>query len=131
MQVIFIITLFVLLSFFIAAPDVVFHASQSAVLLWANTIVPSMLPFFILNAMLNSAGGIELIGRCFRLPAEKLLKLPGEAAFVLAAGYSTGVPVSAYLVTADTAFTVLALWVDGFLIYCASSMTWNRNCSFS
>lgn len=98
MQVIFIITLFVLLLFFIAVPDVVFHASQNAVLLWANTIVPSMLPFFILNAMLNSAGGIELIGKCFRLPSEKLLKLPGEAAFVLAAGYSTGVPVSASLI---------------------------------
>ena len=98
MQVIFIITLFVLLSFFITAPDVVFRASQNAVLLWANTIVPSMLPFFILNTLLHSAGGIELIGKCFRRPAEKILNLPGEAAFILATGYSTGVPVSASLV---------------------------------
>ncbi|MBQ6810201.1 MAG: hypothetical protein IJO94_02210 [Firmicutes bacterium] len=75
-----------------------FRASQNAVLLWASTIVPSMLPFFILNTLLHSAGGIELIGKCFRRPAEKILNLPGEAAFILATGYSTGVPVSASLV---------------------------------
>lgn len=98
MQVIFIITLFVLLSFFITAPDIMFQASQKAISLWANAVVPSMLPFFILNALLQAAGGIELIGRCFRRPVKKLLKLPGEAAFILATGYCSGVPTGAAII---------------------------------
>lgn len=98
MQVIFAITLFVLFLFFISAPSVIFDAAQNAVYLWAHTVVPSMLPFFILNALLNRIGGIELIGRILRRPVEKLWKLPGEAAFILASGYSTGVPVSASLI---------------------------------
>lgn len=98
MQVIFTTTLFVLFFFFISAPDIVFEASRNAITLWANTVVPSMLPFFILNGLLNRTGGIAFLGKLLRRPAEKLLKLPGEAAFVLAAGYSTGVPVSASLV---------------------------------
>lgn len=98
MQVIFTIILFVLFFFFISAPDVAFEASQKAILLWANTVVPSMLPFLILNGLLSRIGGIAFIGKIFRHPAEKLLKLPGEAAFVLASGYSTGVPVSASVI---------------------------------
>lgn len=98
MQVIFAITLFVLFLFFISAPSVIFDATRNAINLWAHTVVPSMLPFFILNALLNRIGGIELIGRILRRPVEKLWKLPGEAAFILASGYSTGVPVSASLI---------------------------------
>ena len=36
--------------------------------------------------------------------------------------FSIGVPVRANLVLAFTDLTALALWVEAFLIYCASSM---------
>lgn len=98
MQVIFILSLFVLFSFFLFEPHIVFQATQSAVKLWAQTIVPSMLPFFILNNVLFAAGGIRLFGDMLSRPVKKLLGLPGDAAFILTAGYSTGVPVSASLI---------------------------------
>ncbi|MBR5329133.1 MAG: hypothetical protein IKV45_02895, partial [Firmicutes bacterium] len=66
--------------------------------MWFQTVVPSMLPFFILNHLLSAAGGVQLIGRIFEKPVRKFLKLPGEAAFILATGYSTGVPLSAALI---------------------------------
>lgn len=98
MQVIFIISLFVLFLFFISAPETVFSAATESIELWSDTVVPSMLPFFILNHLLASAGGLTLIGKIFERPVRAILKLPGEAAFVLAAGYSTGVPVSAAVI---------------------------------
>jgi len=80
------------------APEIVFQTAQNAVNLWATAIVPAMLPFFILNNVLFAAGGVHLLGHVLRKPVQKALGLPGEAAFVLATGYSTGVPVSAALV---------------------------------
>lgn len=97
-QAIFMLILFILFLFFLTAPGVVFTAAKTAVSLWATTLVPSMLPFFILNEMLTATGGIALLGRLLEKPAQRLLKLPGEAGFVLAAGYSAGVPVSAVLI---------------------------------
>ena len=98
MQVIFILSLFVLFSFFIFEPGVVFQAAQNGVSLWAKTVVPSMLPFFILNHVLFAAGGIRLVGDALNRPVRKILNLPGDAAFILVTGYSTGVPVSAALI---------------------------------
>ena len=92
------LSLFILCLFFLILPGVVFAAAKSALTLWALTLVPSMLPFFILNEMLAATGGIALLGRLLEKPARRLLKLPGEAGFVLAAGYSAGVPVSAVLI---------------------------------
>jgi sporulation integral membrane protein YlbJ len=79
-------------------PGAVFEAAQNAVTLWATTLVPSMLPFFILNEMLTATGGIALLGKLLEKPVQRLLKLPGEAGFVLATGYSAGVPVSAVII---------------------------------
>ena len=98
MQVFFMISLFVLFLFFLVAPGAVFDAAKSAVTIWATTLVPSMLPFFILNEMLTASGGVTFLGRLLERPVQKLLKLPGEAGFVLATGYSTGAPVSAVLI---------------------------------
>lgn len=98
MQVIFILSLFVLFSFFLFEPTVVFQSAGNAITLWAETIVPSMLPFFILNNVLFAAGGIHLLGSVLSRPIQKILGLPGDAAFILATGYSTGVPVSASLI---------------------------------
>lgn len=92
------IFLFVLFLFFLVAPGVVFTAAKSAVTIWALTLVPSMLPFFILNDMLSASGGVALVGRILERPTQKLLKLPGAAGFILATGYSTGAPVSAVLI---------------------------------
>ena len=99
MQVIFIITLFVLFFFFLFYPETVFFASKSALDLWGHTVVPSMLPFFILNNMITAAGGVSLFGRIWQRPIRRILKLPGEAAFVLATGYTAGVPVSATIIS--------------------------------
>ena len=98
MQVIFILSLFVLFSFFIFEPGAVFQAAQNGAVLWAKTVVPSMLPFFILNHVLFAAGGIRLVGDILSRPVRKILNLPGDAAFILVTGYSTGVPVSAALI---------------------------------
>ena len=98
MQVIFIITLFVLFFFFLFSPETVFSASVAALELWGKTVVPSMLPFFILTNILTAVGGVSLFGKVWERPVRRLLKLPGEAAFVLAAGYTSGVPVSAAII---------------------------------
>ncbi|MBQ1252387.1 MAG: hypothetical protein IIY02_05675 [Firmicutes bacterium] len=57
-----------------------------------------MLPFFILSNIITAVGGVSLFGKVWERPVRRFLKLPGEAAFVLAAGYTSGVPVSATII---------------------------------
>lgn len=98
MQVIFILSLLVLFAFFLFSPETVFTATQSGIELWAKELIPSLLPFFILNDMLESSGGIRLLGRPLKRPFKALFGLPGESTFWFLTAYSTGVPVAARLV---------------------------------
>ena len=98
MQVIIIITLSVLFLFFILCPTAVLTATQTALNLWWNNLVPALLPFFILNALLIRSGSLKIFGKLLKKPLHRFFRLPGEAAFLFLAGYSTGAPVAAGLV---------------------------------
>lgn len=99
MQVIIMITLLVLFAFFILSPETVFSAAQSGISLWWDTLVPSLLPFFILNDLLAATGSLSFIGKLLQTPLQRLFHLPGETAFLFLSGYSTGAPVTAGLVS--------------------------------
>ena len=101
MQAFFVGSLFVLFLFFLISPETVFAAAGNGLRLWGETLVPSLLPFILLNHLLSDAGGVALVGRALKAPVGKILRLPGEAAFIMAAGYSAGVPVSASLIAAQ------------------------------
>lgn len=98
MQGFFILSLFVLFLFFLICPEVVFTAAGEALKVWSTTLVPALFPFILFNNVLAAVGGVRLAGELFNPLIRRLLKLPGEAGFVLVTGYASGVPVSAALI---------------------------------
>ena len=79
------------------SPQVSVAAARKGMELWWNTVVPSLLPFFIFTDMLMAAGIHRTIGRELKRPVSFLLGVPGEAAFVFVSSILSGYPTGARL----------------------------------
>ena len=88
------------LAFFLAEPELILTATKNAIDIWLTSVLPALLPFFILNNLCFTYGGITLFGSLLQPLTRKLFNLPGEVAFVIATGYSTGAPVSSTSIAA-------------------------------
>lgn len=88
------------LGFFLLEPDLILNAAKNAIDTWAVSVLPALLPFFILNNLCFTYGGITLFGALLQTLTRGIFNLPGEVAFVMATGYSTGAPVSAGAIAA-------------------------------
>lgn len=84
--------------YFFTFPSEVSAAAKDGLTLWFTSVVPALLPFFILSNLCMDYGVPEILGKFCRPFTERLLRLPGESAFVIITGYSTGAPVSAGLI---------------------------------
>ena len=61
-------------------------ASKSGLLLWANNIVPSLLPFFIATELLSKTNIIYKIGKLFEPLMKPIFNVPGIGFFPLIMG---------------------------------------------
>ena len=64
-----------------------------------NSIVPSLLPFFIATEALSSSGIIEILGKKLNKFMKPIFNVPGEGAFPFVMGIITGYPVGAKIVS--------------------------------
>lgn len=84
----------------IRRPEDTVSAAWSALELWATTVVPSLLPFFMAAELLVALGGAELAGRRLSPLMGPLFALPGEAALAVVMGYCSGFPTGAAVAAA-------------------------------
>jgi sporulation integral membrane protein YlbJ len=80
------------------SPEVSIAAAKKGMALWWDTVVPSLLPFFICTDMLLSAGVHAAAGRIFERPVSFILGVPGEAAFVFMSSILSGYPTGAKII---------------------------------
>lgn len=85
----------VLLIGLIATAGTVSEAVRHALLLCADTIVPSLFPFFVLSILLNRLGLPGLLGRVFGRAASALFGVSGEGVSALFIGLTGGYPLGA------------------------------------
>lgn len=74
-------------------------AAKSGLQLWANAIVPSLLPFFVATELLNHTNLIPFIGRLLNPIMRPIFNVPGEGAYAFIMGLISGYPVGAKIVT--------------------------------
>ena len=67
-------------------------------LLWANSVLPSLLPFFIATELLSYTNIIPLCGRLLSPIMKPIFNVPGEGAFAFLMGIISGYPVGAKIV---------------------------------
>lgn len=74
-------------------------AAKSGLQLWANHVLPSLLPFFIATELLSYTNVVTKIGEIFNWCMRPLFNVPGCGAYALIMGIISGYPVGAKIVT--------------------------------
>ncbi|MCL2342171.1 MAG: hypothetical protein FWC53_03910 [Firmicutes bacterium] len=75
------------------------HYAKNGLLLWANSVVPSLLPFFIAANLLSYTEVIPLLGKLLNKFMRPLFNVPGEGAFAFIMGIVSGYPAGAGIVS--------------------------------
>ncbi len=76
-----------------------FEAAKKGINLWLNSVVPSLLPFFIATELLSYTNIIYYIGRFLNNIMRPLFNVPGEGAFAFLMGIISGYPTGAKIVS--------------------------------
>ncbi|NLO89294.1 MAG: sporulation integral membrane protein YlbJ [Clostridia bacterium] len=83
--------------FMILFPQEIFKASVRGLEAWWSTVVPALLPFFIVSELLLGLGAVHFMGVLLEPVMRPLFNVPGSGAFVVAMGYTSGAPIGALL----------------------------------
>ncbi len=70
-------------------------AAKFGMMLWANSIVPSIFPFFVATELISNTQFPYLLGRIFNSFMKPLFNIEGEGAFALVFGILCGYPMGA------------------------------------
>lgn len=79
-------------------PAIALNSAQKGVSLWASSVLPALLPFFICANFMTSLGLPIIIGRFFEEPFRKLFGAPGVSAFIFSISITSGYPMGAKLI---------------------------------
>lgn len=82
----------------VAFPAIALNATEKGVSLWASSVLPALLPFFICANFMTAVGLPALIGRLFERPFRKIFGAPGISAFVFSISITSGYPMGAKLI---------------------------------
>jgi sporulation integral membrane protein YlbJ len=79
-------------------PSIALSAAQRGIALWASSVLPALLPFFICANFMTALGLPAYIGKIFEKPFQKLFGAPGVSAFVFSVSITSGYPMGAKLI---------------------------------
>lgn len=74
-------------------------AAKSGLSLWANSVVPSLFPFFIAIELLNNTNVANILGKFFSKIMKPLFNVSGVGAYIFIMGIICGYPTGAKIVT--------------------------------
>lgn len=78
-------------------PSEIIEATRNGILLWANVVLPSLLPFFIGAELLVGLGGVKFLGVLIEPLIRPIFNVPGEASFIFAMSITSGYPMGVKL----------------------------------
>jgi len=73
-------------------------ATKNGLILWANNVVPSLFPFFVITELLSHTNIIHYIGKIFDKIMRPMFNVPGECAFAFIMGLISGYPTGGKIV---------------------------------
>ena len=76
-------------------PNEILNASKNGIILWANNILPTLLPFLISTNILIQAGMTQVLGLFLEPIMQPIFRVPGVSAFALISGMVCGYPIGA------------------------------------
>jgi len=74
-------------------------AAKDSLSLWVNSVVPSLLPFFIATELLSYTNIASIIGKLLNPIMKPIFNVPGIGAYAFIMGIISGYPIGAKIVT--------------------------------
>ena len=74
------------------------EAAKNGLLIWTNTIIPSLFPFFVATELLCSTNFINILGNYLNRFMRPLFNVPGQGSLALIMGIISGYPTGAKIV---------------------------------
>ena len=74
-------------------------SAKTGLSLWANSVVPSLLPFFIATELLGYTNVISILGKLLNKFMRPIFNVPGEGSFPFIMGVISGYPMGAKIVS--------------------------------
>ncbi len=74
-------------------------SAKTGISLWANSVVPSLLPFFIATELLGYTNIIAILGKLLNKFMKPIFNVPGEGSFPFIMGIISGYPIGAKIVS--------------------------------
>ncbi len=74
-------------------------SAKKGLTLWANSVVPSLFPFFIATELLGYTNVISILGKLLNKFMRPIFNVPGEGAFPFIMGIISGYPIGAKIVS--------------------------------
>ena len=74
-------------------------SAKTGISLWADSVVPSLLPFFIATELLGYTNVISFLGKSLTRFMKPIFNVPGEGAFPFIMGIISGYPMGAKIVS--------------------------------
>lgn len=74
-------------------------AAKNGLLIWTNSIIPSLFPFFVATELLCSTNFINIIGNYLNKYMKPIFNVPGHGSFALIMGIISGYPTGAKIVS--------------------------------
>ena len=76
-------------------PSLAYAGASQGLLLWAQVVLPTLLPFMICSGAIAALGGIPILTGPFRPLLSGVLKLSPQGSFVFMSGLLCGYPMGA------------------------------------
>ena len=73
-------------------------SAKNGIFLWYNSVLPSLLPFFIATELISYTNLVPLLGNFLNAIMRPIFNVPGSGAFALILGIISGYPVGAKMV---------------------------------
>ena len=96
---IFPITIVIFLILLVSFSESSFKSAHTGFMLWANNVLPALLPFFICIELIKATNFMEALGKLLEPIMKPIFKVPGCGAFAIVMGMSSGYPVGAKIVS--------------------------------
>ncbi len=74
------------------------EAAQNGLKLWANSVLPTLFPFFIATELLCKTNFVQILGKFLNQFMKPVFNVPGESAIAIIMGVISGYPVGAKVV---------------------------------
>jgi sporulation integral membrane protein YlbJ len=94
---VFALIIFIMVLYIVLYPREIIDATRDGIILWANVVLPSLLPFFIGAELLVGLGIVKFIGVLIEPIIRPIFNVPGEASFVFAMSITSGYPMGVKL----------------------------------